>query len=208
MTGWFSILVFMIAAAIALLYNRLVLSRNRVENAWSDIDVQLQRRHDLIPNLVEAVQAYASYERATFEAVTELRAEAVNMSQAKGRGNTVDKLGEVEEKLSSGVLRLLAVAENYPDLKANDSFLKLQSQLAETENYLQFARRYYNGSVRDYNTMTETVPSNFVANWFRFYPRQFFQKRADEVSAVPMISMDLDNGSPKNSDLNKKELDK
>jgi LemA protein len=171
-----------LGAIVAVLYNRLVRSRNRVSTAWSDIDVQLQRRHDLIPQLVKAVDAYANYEKATLQAVTELRAEAMRAVDLNARG-------EAEQALSEGVGRLLALAESYPDLKANENFLKLQSELVETENYLQFARRYYNGSVRDYNTMTETVPSNVVAGMFRFEPREFFQKTADEAANVPLVKL-------------------
>ena len=161
------------------LYNRLIRSRNRVDTSWSDIDVQLQRRHDLIPRLVTAVDQYAKYERATLEAVTELRAEAMQQADVRARGRA-------EEKLSAGIGRLIALAENYPDLKANENFLNLQNELVETENYLQFARRYYNGSVRDYNTMTETVPSNIVASTFNFEPKDFFQKSSDEAANVPL----------------------
>ena len=164
------------------IYNRLIRSRNRVDTAWSDIDVQLQRRHDLVPQLVKAVDAYAKYEKATLEAVTELRAEAMRVADVNARG-------EAELALSEGVSRLLALAESYPDLKANQNFLKLQHELVETENYLQFARRYYNGSVRDYNTMTETVPSNFVAGLFNFKPREFFQKRYDDAANVPLVKL-------------------
>jgi LemA protein len=173
------------AALIAtgiILYNRLIRGRNRVDTAWSDIDVQLQRRHDLIPNLVKAVDQYANYERATLEAVTELR------DQAK-RTTDIEERGQVEEALGNGVQKLIALAESYPDLKANENFLNLQGELAETENYLQFARRYYNGSVRDYNTMTETVPSNIVASTFDFELRSFFQKSSDDVANVPLIDL-------------------
>ncbi len=173
------------AALIAtgiILYNRLIRGRNRVDTAWSDIDVQLQRRHDLIPNLVKAVDQYASYERATLEAVTALR------DQAK-LATDIEERGQVEEALGNGVQKLIALAENYPDLKANENFLSLQGELAETENYLQFARRYYNGSVRDYNTMTETVPSNIVASTFDFESRSFFQKSSDDVANVPLIDL-------------------
>jgi LemA protein len=173
------------AALIAtgiILYNRLIRSRNRVDTAWSDIDVQLQRRHDLIPNLVKAVDQYANYERATLEAVTALRDQAKQVVD-------IEERGQVEEALGSSVQKLIALAENYPDLKANENFLKLQGELAETENYLQFARRYYNGSVRDYNTMTETVPSNIVALTFDFESRSFFQKSSDDVANVPLIDI-------------------
>lgn len=176
------ILVFMLAAAVVALYNRLIRSRNRVDTAWSDIDVQLQRRHDLIPNLVKAIDQYAGYERATLEAVTELRAEAMRVTG-------IDARGKAEEALSTGVQRLIVLAENYPDLKASENFLNLQNQLVETENYLQFARRYYNGSVRDYNTMTETVPSNIVASSFGFDTRSFFQKSSDDVANVPLVGL-------------------
>ena len=168
-----------LVAATTILYNRLIRSRNRVDTAWSDVDVQLQRRHDLVPRLVTAVDAYAKYERATLEAVAELRAEAMKVTD-------LDARGKAEEKLSGGVQKLIALAESYPDLKANENFLNLQNELVETENYLQFARRYYNGSVRDYNTMTETVPSNMVAGMFNFEGRSFFQKSSDDVANVPL----------------------
>ena len=167
-------------AGMIVVYNRLVRSRNRVDTGWSDVDVQLQRRHDLVPRLVSAVDAYAKYERATLDAVTELRAEA-------SRVTGIEHKGKVEEQLSAGVQRLLALAENYPDLKANENFLNLQNELVETENYLQFARRYYNGSVRDYNTLTEVFPSNLFASLFRFRGREFFQKTSDEAASVPLV---------------------
>lgn len=176
------LIVLVIVIPGAVLYNRLIRSRNRVDTAWSDIDVQLQRRHDLIPRLVTAVDQYAKYERATLEAVTELRAEAMHVAD-------VDARGEVEEKLTKGVGRLIALAENYPDLKANENFLQLQAELVETEDYLQFARRYYNGSVRDYNTTTATVPSNIIANMFDFTERAFFQKASDDASNVPLVEL-------------------
>ena len=176
------LVVAVLLVAGAVLYNRLIRSRNRVDTAWSDIDVQLQRRHDLIPRLVTAVDQYAKYERATLEAVTELRAEAMRVAEVAARG-------EIEEELSRNVARLIAVAEHYPDLKANENFMKLQSELVETEDYLQFARRYYNGSVRDYNTMTATVPSNVVAGIFDFEERAFFQKSADDAANVPLVDL-------------------
>ena len=176
------IVTFLIALAGIAIFNRLVRGRNRVATSWSDIDVQLQRRHDLIPRLVSAVDQYADYERATLEAVTVLRAEAI---QAAGVGAR----GKLEEKLSTGLGRIIALAENYPDLKANENFLNLQNELVETENYLQFARRYYNGSVRDYNTLTETVPSNFVAGLFGFKQKEFFQKSSDDAANVPLLNL-------------------
>lgn len=169
-------------AAVVVLYNQLIRSRNRVNTAWSDIDVQLQRRHDLVPRLVTAVKAYADYEKATLEAVSELRAEAMRRTGIAARG-------EAEEQLGQGIGKLVALAESYPDLKANENFLHLQKELVETEDYLQFARRYYNGSVRDYNTMIETVPVNLVAGAFRFAQRDFFQKSSDDVANVPSVDM-------------------
>ena len=178
MTAITAVLI-VLAVVGVILFNRLIRSRNRVSTAWSDIDVQLQRRHDLVPRLVTAVDQYARYEKATLTAVTELRTEAMRQADVRARG-------KVEEKLGAGIERLLALAESYPDLKANENFLSLQNELVETENYLQFARRYYNGSVRDYNTMRETVPSNIVANIFRFKPRDFFQKSSDDAANVPL----------------------
>jgi len=174
-----------IIALIAVLYNRLVRDRNRVDAAWSDIDVQLQRRHDLIPQIVKAVDQYANYERATLEAVTALRAEAMSITDAAD----IDARSEKEELLGKEVHRLIAVAENYPDLKANENFLNLQKELVETENYLQFARRFYNGSVRQLNSRIETVPNNFVATWFAFTQRGFFQKSSDDVANVPLVEL-------------------
>jgi LemA protein len=176
------VIVVLLVAATTILYNRLVRSRNRVDSAWSDIDVQLQRRHDLVPRLVTAVDQYAKYERATIEAVTELRAEAIRVTD-------MDARGKVEDQLGAGVRKLIALAESYPDLKANENFLDLQNELVETENYLQFARRYYNGSVRDYNTMTETVPSNVIASMFGFDGRAFFQKSSDDAANVPLVKI-------------------
>lgn len=166
----------------ALIYNRLIRARNRVSTAWSDIDVQLQRRHDLVPRLVTAVDQYAKYERATLQAVSELRAEAMKVADVTARG-------QVEERLSEGLGRLIALAENYPDLKANENFLALQRELVETENYLQFARRYYNGSVRDYNTAIEMFPQNLVAGIFDFEARPFFQKTSDDAANVPLVKL-------------------
>lgn len=180
-----SAIIFLVVVVLvvgAAFYNRLVGARNQVRNAWSDIDVQLQRRHDLIPRLVTAVDQYGKYERATLEAITELRAEAIRTADVQARG-------EVEERLGAGIQRIIALAENYPDLKANENFLKLQGELVETEDFLQFARRYYNGSVRDYNTMTETVPSNIVAGIFAFDRESFFQKSSDDVANVPLVKL-------------------
>lgn len=180
MTTFFVILALALIAGVVAIYNRLVRARNRVDTGWSDVDVQLQRRHDLVPRIVSAVDAYAKYEKATLEAVTELRAEAMRVTGVRDKG-------KVEEDLSTGVHRLIALAESYPDLKANENFMNLQNELVETENYLQFARRYYNGSVREYNTLTEIFPNNLIANLFRFKGREFFQKTSDDAANVPLV---------------------
>ena len=174
--------IFVIVAIGIGIYNSLIRGRNRVDTAWSDIDVQLQRRHDLIPRLVAAVDQYSQYEKATLEAVTALRTEALQATD-------LDARGKIEEKLGAGLQRIIALAESYPDLKANENFINLQNELVETENYLQFARRYYNGSVRDYNTSTESVPNNFVAGWFGFKSKSFFQKTSDEAANVPLVKL-------------------
>jgi LemA protein len=169
----------------AVIYNQLVRDRNRVDAAWSDIDVQLQRRHDLIPQLVEAVEGYSGYERASLEAITTLRNEATRLA---GTGD-LEALGNTEAALDKDVRRLIAVAESYPDLKASENFLNLQEELAETENYLQFARRFYNGAVRQFNTRIESVPSNIVAGLFRFTTRAFYQKASDDAANVPLVDL-------------------
>jgi LemA protein len=181
MTILTTVVLLFLVGGIAI-YNRLIGSRNRVSTAWSDIDVQLQRRHDLVPRLVAAVDQYAQYEKATLEAITVLRTEAMQTTDVRAKGR-------LEEKLKSGLDRIIALAESYPDLKANENFLSLQNELVETENYLQFARRYYNGSVRDYNTRCETVPSNVIANTFNFEAKDFFQKSSDEAANVPLVDL-------------------
>lgn len=153
--------------AVIVLYNRFVKYRNRVEAAWSDIDVQLKRRHDLVPSLVTAVKAYASHERATLEAVTSLREQARLLSEPAQKASA-------ESALNDGVLRVLAVAEAYPELKANHSFTQLQSELVGIEDTLQKARRYYNGSVREYNNIIEMFPNHLLAAPMGFRVAQFF----------------------------------
>lgn len=183
MSGFLILLAaLLILAGVVWLYNRLIRHRNRVDGAWSDIDVQLQRRHDLVPQLVTAVSAYSSYERAALESLTELRARAT-------RAETMAELGETEQSLGEALERLLAVVESYPDLKANENFLALQQELVETEDYLQFARRYYNGAVRELNTAVESFPGNAVAGVFGIDSREYFQKDADEVAEVPRVKL-------------------
>ena len=158
--------------AILLLYgvyafNALVRIRNRVDNAWSQIDVQLRRRYDLIPNLVEAVKGYAAHEREVFERVTKARAAA---EQASG----VERQAQAENQITSGLKQLFAVAENYPDLKANQNFLALQEELSGTESKIAYARQFYNDEVMRLNTRIQSFPSSIVAGMFRFMPRAFF----------------------------------
>ncbi|MEI6914365.1 MAG: LemA family protein [Armatimonadota bacterium] len=162
---------------VIVLYNRLVSLRVRSSNAWADIDVQLKRRHDLVPNLIATVQGYASHEKSIFEDVARLRSEALNASDP-GQADSA------EGQLTGGIKSLFAIAENYPDLKADQGFRKLQDQLAEVENNIQYARRYYNAVVRDLNTAVETVPSNCIAGIFGFRRLVYFQANEDERQNV------------------------
>jgi LemA protein len=152
----------------AVIYNRLVGDKNRVMSAWSDIDVQLKRRHDLIPKIVEAVRRYAAYESATLTEVIELR----NRSR---QSDSVAEVGGVESALAGKVQNLVALAEAYPDLKADDAFLTLQKDLTDVENTIQYARRYYNGAVRLLNTRIDSFPDNLVAGLFRFIKADYFE---------------------------------
>lgn len=181
----FWIVLVLLAALLlwgVLIYNRLVRERNQVRSAWSDIDVQLTRRHDLVPQLVEAVKAYAGYERATLTAVTELRA------RAAAAGSLRDK-ARLEDEMEAGLHRLIALAESYPELKADGNFLQLQRDLVEVEDHLQYARRFYNGVVRIYNTRIESVPDMLVAQPFRFAPAEFFAVDDAEVRAAPRVAL-------------------
>jgi len=148
-------------------YNRLVALRNRVDNGWSQIDVQLRRRYDLIPNLVETVQGYATHERELFEHVTEARARAMD-------ANAVPDQAQAENQVTRGLRQLLAVAESYPDLKANENFLALQEELTGTESKIAYARQFYNDQVMRLNTLIGSFPSNLVAKVFGFRDREFF----------------------------------
>ena len=158
------------------IYNSLIQSRNRVDEAWSDIEVQLKRRYDLIPNLVNTVKGYAQHEQGTLEKVTEARAKAtsITMDPTKLDAAQMAKFQEAQGELSMALGRLMAVAEQYPDLKANQNFLNLQSNLTDTEDKIQAARRFYNGNVRDYNTKLQVFPTNMLANLFKFETRTFF----------------------------------
>jgi LemA protein len=186
--GWIIGLVVLAVVVIFVLwlfmiYNGLVRLRNQTKNAWAQIDVQLKRRHDLIPNLVETVKGYAAHERETLEAVTQARNIAVG---AVGKG--VGEQAKAEGALGGALARLLAVVEKYPDLKANQNFLALQEELTSTENKISFSRQFYNDSVLNYNNKTQMVPSNIVAGMFGFKTGEFFEVKAEEEREVPKVS--------------------
>jgi len=156
-----------VLAWFIIIYNLFVRDKNRVLAAWSDIDVQLKRRHDLIPKLIDAVKQYAAYESSTLSAITVLRSESADASG-------IEKKGQIESQLSMKLHQLIALAEDYPDLKANQSFLDLQKNLTDVENHIQYARRYYNGSVRNLNIRVDSFPDTFIARIFKFLPAEFF----------------------------------
>jgi LemA protein len=169
------VVVVLLALIFAAMYNSLVRRRNQVDNSWSQIDVQLKRRHDLIPNLVEAVKDYMSYEQETLTNVTQARAAAV-AAGAQGP----EAQAKAEGALTNTLRSLFAVAENYPDLKANQNVMSLQEELTATENKISFARQFYNDSVLNYNNKLQTFPSNMIAGMFNFTPRQFFETTTEE----------------------------
>ena len=167
----------LLVLAVVVMYNSLVRLRNRSQEAWSDIDVQLKRRYDLIPNLIDTVKGYAKHEKELFERVTKARTEAIN---ARG----VDQQAKAENMLTDALKSVFAVAENYPDLRATENFQKLQDELSDTENKIMAARRFYNANVRDLNTKIETVPTNVVAKLFGFKQREFFELDEAEAAAA------------------------
>ncbi len=169
------------------IYNSLVSWKNRVKEAWSDIDVQLKRRLDLIPNLVESVKAYMSHEKQTLENVTNARTALMNAGNAK-------EYAQADNMLEGALKSLFAVAENYPDLKASQNFIELQRELADTENKIQAARRFYNATVRDYNTKVQSFPSNIVANIFGFKSEEYFEiDEAEKDVAKKPVDVDFNN---------------
>ena len=172
------IIIIIIVAAIAL-YNGLVTARNKVKNAWAQIDVQLNRRADLIPNLVETVKGYAGHEKTVFEDVTAARAGLMN-------ANGVKEISEANNQLSSTLKSLFAVAENYPELKANENFKELQAQLSQTEDKIAYSRQFYNDCVLMYNNKCETFPSSIFAGMFNFKQADFFEA-AGEARSVPKV---------------------
>jgi LemA protein len=173
------VLVVLVLLFFWLGYNGLVRRRNQVDNSWSQIDVQLKRRHDLIPNLVETVKGYAAHERGTFEAVTNARANAIN-------AQTPQDQAQAENALSGALKSLFAVAEAYPDLKANQNFLNLQEELTASEDKVAYARQYYNDSVLSYNTQIQKFPTVLLAGMFHFEKREFFDA-APEDTATPQV---------------------
>jgi len=177
------ILIVVAVAAAVLTYNSLVTLRNRVQNGWKQIDVQLKRRHDLIPNLVDTVKGAMQYERDTLERVMQARSRAVAVT-------TVRDSAAAENALSQSLGRLLAVMENYPTLKANENVLKLQEELTTTENQLAFARQFYNDTVMQFNTRQEVFPARVVATFFAFEPAEYFTT-ADEDRATPRVDLSL-----------------
>lgn len=187
-TGFFSIVAWpLIAGVIVILavvwviamYNGFVSLVNRTKEAWADIDVQLKRRYDLIPNLIETVKGYAAHESAVFQKVTEARSQAM-------QAGTLAEHSASENMLSDTLKSLFAVSEAYPDLKANQNFLSLQNELADTENKIQAARRFYNGNVRDLNTAIESFPGNVIAGIFSFVKQEFFELEANAVAREPV----------------------
>ena len=177
-----AILVVVLVGYLVLTFNGLVRLRNRIDNAFSQIDVQLKRRYDLIPNLVETVKGYAEHERGTFEMVTQARANAINANEA----GDAHQQAQAENVLSGALKSLFAVAEAYPDLKANQNFLQLQEELTSTEDRIAYARQFYNDQVLGFNTKIQSFPPNIVAGAFNFTEREFFDVPEGET-AVPTV---------------------
>lgn len=172
-----------VALYVVVAYNNFIKLIQRSKEAWADIDVQLKRRYDLIPNLIETVKGYASHERETLDAVTKARTEAtaVHIDAGDITPEQIAAMAGAESALTGALGKLLAVAENYPDLKANTNFLELQRELSDTENKIQAARRFYNGNVRDLNIALQSFPSNMVAGVFKFESQEFFELEENSV---------------------------
>ena len=176
------IVLAVIVAWIIISFNLIIRDKNRIKEAWSGIDVQLKRRHNLIPNLIACVKGYSDYERNLFEELTEKRSKAVNIQ------DRIEK-APAESDISGMLKNLIVVAENYPDLKANQNFLDLQKQLVEIEDQLQYARRYYNGAVRNYNIRVESFPTNLIAGIFNFKQENFFEITLATERSSPEIKL-------------------
>jgi LemA protein len=184
MTGLVILLVIIgiIAVAAIGIYNGLITLRNRADNAWAQVDVQLRRRYDLIPNLVETVKGYAAHEKETFQKVTEARSQAIN-------AGTVAEQGKAENMLTGALKSLFAVAESYPDLKANQNFLMLQEELAGTEGKIAYARQFYNDTVMKFNTKQQVFPSNLIASMFNFQEKEYFE--IEEAEAKEPVKVEF-----------------
>ena len=182
---WIALIIIAILVIVVIaMYNNLVRLRQKVKNSWSQIDVQLQRRFDLIPNFVETVKGYMSHEQETLAKVTELRTSWAN-------AGTVNEKAELNNQLSGALKTIMAVSENYPDLKANQNFLDLQEELRNTENKISFSRQFYNDSVTMYNTKLEVFPSNLIAGWFKFTAETLFAAESEE--ARKNVKVDFNN---------------
>ena len=178
---WIIILIILaiLVIAVVAIYNKLIRLRNTVKSSWSDIDVQCKKRYDLVPNLVETVKGYASHEKTVFEKVTQARAMAM-------QANSPAEMAKAENMIRDTLKSLFAVAEAYPELKANANFMQLQTQLQELENSIEYARRYYNAVVRDFNVLIESFPSNLIASQFNFKQAELFQLEAPEAERKPV----------------------
>lgn len=192
-TGWIFLGLIVAAVLFAVsIYNRLVSGRNRYKNAFAQIDVQLTRRHDLIPNLVETAKGYMAHERETLEAVINARNTAVSGLKAAAQDPTdpeaMKRLSQAEQGLSGALGRLFALSEAYPDLKANENMMQLSEELTTTENKVAFSRQAYNDSVMDYNTLRESFPNNFFSGWFSFRPAELLQIEDEAKREVPKVS--------------------
>ena len=172
--GILIVLIIVVALSIFYSYNGLIESKNRVKNAWSQIDVQLQRRFDLIPNLVESVKGYMEHEKSVLEKVTELRTSWAN-------AGTISEKAELDNQLSGALKTIMSVSENYPELKANQNFSELQEELRNTENKISYSRQFYNYAVTKYNNKLEMVPTNMIASMFKFEPAELYRVDAEEV---------------------------
>jgi len=173
------IVIVVLIIGVVSIYNKLIRLRNTVKSSWSDIDVQCKKRFDLVPNLVETVKGYASHERTVFEKVTEARTMAM-------KATTPSEMAKAENMIRDTLKSLFAVAEAYPELKANQNFIQLQTQLQELENNIEYSRRYYNAVVRDFNILIESFPSNLIASMFNFKQAELFQLEAPEIERKPV----------------------
>ncbi len=185
---WFLIILVVAAVYGILLYNRFVKLAQQAKEAWADIDVQLKRRYDLIPNLIETVKGYASHERETLDSVTNARATAtqVHVDPSNITAEQMTAMAGAESSLTGALGKLMAISENYPDLKANTNFLELQRELSDTENKIQAARRFYNGNVRDLNISLQSFPSNIIGNMFNFKAEEYFELEENSVEREPV----------------------